>query len=66
MCDKVILKRMAQDAVKKAEKELESMQVLSASKTIGKGLADLKVCRAELELKSAKRVLAEILKGGEE
>ena len=66
MSEKITIKRIAEDAVKKAEKELESIRVLSASKTIGKGLADLKLCRAELGLKSAKKVLAEILKGGEQ
>lgn len=51
------------EAVKKVEearRELEAMIVLRASKTIGAGLANLKVCRAELALKTAESRLKEV------
>jgi hypothetical protein len=45
--------------VEAAQRELESMIVLQASKTIPSGLAALKVKRASLELAAAKRALVE-------
>ena len=65
MTEKILTRRMAEDNVIKAEKELEPMILLRASKTIPKGLADLKVCRAELALKTAQSRLLEVVRDGE-
>ena len=65
MAEKILTRRMAEDNVKKAEKELELMILLRASKTIPKGLADFKVCRAELALKTAQSRLLEVVRDSE-